>query len=370
MKTAIAMAIIIVISTLFAACNSSKEKGVAVANLNILHGLACNPPVPGYGDQCRIRDRVDLLFRHIEEAGCPDIVTLQEVSTREYIEIEQGVRVGPLYNAVDLIKERLESTDRCPFRYHIIFDHDGVASGQAESSGRGIDEELMLSRYPVQRSEVRLLYSPLALFFSRHVLFARIEHPATPVDVFTTHFASGRDFGDLPCGFQVPGVGGSPFCPEECAVSDTVRECQAKQAASFVRARHTAWNPAILSGDFNARPHTKVYDEFAERGWEDSHLASGNSECDSATGKNCTSGRKERLGDLESPQFNVNARIDYIFVAPARPGAACVGKIQSSLFAALPNPFADDCGPGKEICWVSDHVGNIAKLLCEDRKKP
>lgn len=56
----------------------NQRNHIEVANLNILHGVACDPPVPGDGDQCRVRDRLDLLVQHIAAAGCPDLVTLQE----------------------------------------------------------------------------------------------------------------------------------------------------------------------------------------------------------------------------------------------------------------------------------------------------
>lgn len=39
----------------------NERNHIEVANLNILHGFACDPPVPGDGDQCRVRDRLDLL---------------------------------------------------------------------------------------------------------------------------------------------------------------------------------------------------------------------------------------------------------------------------------------------------------------------
>jgi hypothetical protein len=51
-----------------------KKKSVEVANLNLLHGIDC---VPVRGDQCRLEERIDLLFEHLAAIDCPDIVTLQ-----------------------------------------------------------------------------------------------------------------------------------------------------------------------------------------------------------------------------------------------------------------------------------------------------
>jgi hypothetical protein len=96
---------------------------VTVANLNILHGFACDPPVPADGDQCRVVDRIDLLIQHIAAAGCPDIVTLQEHVTAEFVELGPGVMVGPLTNTVALLEERLPSLqEACGFTYEIVFD--------------------------------------------------------------------------------------------------------------------------------------------------------------------------------------------------------------------------------------------------------
>jgi hypothetical protein len=61
----------------------NQQNHIEVANLNILHGFACDPPRPGEGDQCRVGDRLDLLIQHIIAAGCPDLVTLQENVTAE-----------------------------------------------------------------------------------------------------------------------------------------------------------------------------------------------------------------------------------------------------------------------------------------------
>jgi hypothetical protein len=85
---------------------------VTVANLNILHGFACDAPAPADGDQCRVADRIDLLIQHITAADCPDIVTLQEHVTAEFLELDPGVLVGPLANTVALTEERLPAYKR------------------------------------------------------------------------------------------------------------------------------------------------------------------------------------------------------------------------------------------------------------------
>jgi hypothetical protein len=166
---------------------SRPDRDITVANLNILHGFACDPPVPDDGDQCRVKDRIALLVEHLIATGCPDIVTLQENVTASFVGLTPPVVVGPLKNTVALLRKHLSVLEQaCGFRYQVVFDPEGATDFPAEL-GRGMDEELILTRYPVLHAEVFSLYSPLAPFFFRHVLFARIAHEIEPVDVFTTH---------------------------------------------------------------------------------------------------------------------------------------------------------------------------------------
>jgi endonuclease/exonuclease/phosphatase family metal-dependent hydrolase len=356
----------------------NKKKTIEVVNLNILHGFACDPPMPGEGDQCRVRDRIDLLVKHLVAAGCPDIVTLQEHVTEPFVGLVPPVVVGPLDNTVALLQNQLPDLEGiCGFRYELVFDPEGATSPPA-ALGRGIDEELILTRYPVLHAEVLPLYSPLAPFFFRHVLFARLDHAVEPIDVFTTHLAADSDFGLLPCGVNVlPPPLESPLCPAECVASvDTVRECETKQLVHFVETQHDIPGPAIVAGDFNAVPGSKVYSQVVSQDWVDSHLAAGNPECDPSTGLQCTAGRIDNnLSDLESRDLNQSERIDFIFVVPPEAGSRCPAVIQTSdrpgvtstgLFAAEPNPFTSACGAAPlAICWPSDHSGNALNLSCQ-----
>jgi endonuclease/exonuclease/phosphatase family metal-dependent hydrolase len=359
----------------------NKKKAIEVVNLNILHGFVCDPPFPGDGDQCRVRDRVDLLVEHLIAAGCPDIVTLQENVTQAFVPLVPPVIVGPLINTVALIQDRLPRLETaCGFRYKVVFDPDGLTGS---SDARGIDEELILTRYPtLHHAEVFPLYSPLAPFFFRHVLFARIDHAVEPLDVFTTHLAADSDFGSLPCGINVlPSPLESPACPAECvAFVDTVRECETKQLVDFIEAQHDIPGPAVVTGDFNAAPGSNVYSQVVSRGWIDSHVAGRNPECDPSTGLNCTAGRIDNnLSDLESSDLKQTERIDFIFVVPPQAGSRRPGVVQTSdrpgvtstgLFAAEPNPFTPACGAAPlAICWASDHSGNALNLSCQPSAK-
>jgi len=314
--------------TLLAACSDAPRSDaptVTVADLNFLHGLFCAPDT----DRCRLPDRVDLLFDFIVARGCPDVVTLQEIWPP----------------SVELIEQRLANA--CPFAYQLV-------RGERRTD---VDDEAVLSRYPVALIEQRTLYRNF-----RRVLLTRIEHPTGLLDVYSTHLASGSDGATQPCGDD---------CPAACVAAGAanVRDCQAVQMAEFIEATHDPALVGIVAGDFNQRPGSFVYEQFVGRGWSDVYLAAGNPECDPETGIGCTSGRAdEELAGLESPALDESARIDFIFlIAPTDP-PACASVIVPAgtrLFADEPNPFAPACGPlPAAICWPSDHVGVQLELGC------
>jgi endonuclease/exonuclease/phosphatase family metal-dependent hydrolase len=311
---------------------AAPDDDITVVNLNILHGHqgACRDT--GY---CRLAERVDLLFQWIAAAGCPDLVTLQE-----------GWSI-----AEQLVRER--APDVCPFAYEVV------------TSPRGLDQEMLLSRYPVRGSVTGLLYGGF-----RHYLFARIDHPLAALDVFSTHLAASSDNAQAPCGRT---------CPAVCvaAGAPTLRDCQAVQLAHAASALHCGPGPALITGDFNEVPGSFVYEQFVGRGWSDVYLAAGNPECDPVSGIGCTSGRESDLVELESPVPNVDERIDFVFLVPPQANFACQmtsddaqdgdrDGTATALFAAAPNPFAPSCGATPApICWPSDHVGVVADLNCQ-----
>lgn len=327
---------------LLAACgdsgsNAGGQRDVTVAQLNILHGTSgmCTQMA-----NCRLADRIRLLYELIEGSGCPDVVTLQEVWS----------------GALSLLQDGAGST--CPFTYEV----------RVASARLGPDESVVLSRYPVLSIESQPLFPGF-----RKVVHARIDHPLGPLDVYTTHLASGSDGATVPCTGPAP-------CPAECfaAEAQTRRDCQAVQMAAYIEATRNGATPVVITGDFNAEPGSFVYHQFVDRGWVDVYLASGNPECDPASGRGCTSGREdENLSDLESPVSNEVERIDYIFVIPGARDLPCRNRIDSPrdadgdvtatrLFAAEPNPFETSCGPAPlPICWPSDHEGVELDLNCD-----
>ena len=372
-------------------CSDSSDGGATIApatapvtlvNLNILHGFDCDPPTPGDGNQCRVRERVALLRDHLIEAGCPDVVTLQEIVDQTYVRNSPTERRGPLDSIVDLLEAELPNLAAgCGFTYELVYE-PFLDVGTAQT-----DDELVLSRYPVRQAVTQVLHTALYdvpngyQLFARHLLYVRIGHPTGEVDIYTTHLSSGSDAATNDCNSfyeLLPGLGVGPEvpCPEECDSNDTVRACQAEQLARYVESTRGPNNLALVTGDFNAEPGSSEYRAMTNRGWLDTHLAAGAPECDAGNGTGCSSGRDSSAASLENPALQVNERIDYIFAAlPPEPGEciATTGGYRGSyeisdagLFAAQPNPFTDTCGsPPKPMCWVSDHSGNQARVACQ-----
>jgi len=372
-----------------------RAQTVTIVNLNVFHGIDC---VPIRGEQCRLADRLALLFARLAAQGCPDIVTFQEVLDRTTVETltpdGQLLTLTNLTSVLALIQATLPPLSQvCGFEYNFLYAADLVTPPQAPLF-QGTDEELILSRYPIVEQDLRLLHSalydptnPALRFFARHVLFARIQHPVGLIDVFTTHLAASEDFGDNPCHSQLsfPLFGGVTFdvaCPAECDASATVRVCEARQVVNFVKAHHDVPTPGFLTGDFNAPPSSAEYTEIIQAAsgsqpWIDSHLAVGNPECDSATGIGCTGGRVaiklDGSSELEEPALNVDTRGDFTFVVPPADSSACAGRLLTpagpvtgtGIFAGTPNPFTPSCGPlPLPICWASDHNGTMVNLSC------
>ncbi len=310
------------------ALGACPARDVTLANLNLLHGLGCPP------DACRQSDRINLLFEWVRAAGCPDLVTLQEIWVPMVPQLEAQLATV------------------CPFTYEMVYQQTN-----------SVDDAVLLTRFPAAAVEVVKLFQGF-----RNVLWARLDHPLGPLDVFTTHLAASVDGGNNLCTVD---------CPSECVAAgvSTWRDCQAVQTALLVEARHDVSPPAVVTGDFNAPPDSFVYGQFADRGWVDTYRAAGGPECDASTGVGCTSGRESsNLSELESTAANVVERIDYVFLVPPAVASCAVEALgdadgdgtTTQIFADVPNPFAPSCGPAPDpICWPSDHEGNELDLNCD-----
>lgn len=282
---------------------------VRVVSQNLLHGILC----PADTDNCRRPDRVAVFAAQLAEAGCPDLVSVQEANDE----------------VVDLLRETVP--DICGGAYDIVWDDDD-----------GIDREVVLTTLPVVSSRRLPLAGPL-----RTVYWVRVASDVGLVDLVSTHLASGSD--DQPCT--------ADLCPPPCRPDDLLNTCQARQVVDLIAELAHPDAVIVLGGDLNAGPEEPAIDVIVDAGLVDTHLAAGNPECDPSTGEQCTSGRDdESLDDLTDPSSRQRVRIDYVFVGGDRD---CTVEAPTGLLNA--DPAMD--GPGG-LAFPSDHTGVETTLRC------
>ncbi|MGI8797386.1 MAG: endonuclease/exonuclease/phosphatase family protein [Acidimicrobiia bacterium] len=297
---------------------------LTVVNFNVLHGAIC----PEDSDNCQLPDRMELLGRRLEEAQCPDVVGMQEVSKRVYDEIKRQ----PGVKACD---------------YDVVLPRP-----------KGIDQEVVLTRLPVKSKKVVKLVGRL-----RTASRLELESNLGPVVLVVTHqdgdVRPGEPGADAICNEKV--------CPPPCKPGSPLLACQTTVAADFAADGGGEKAIRILMGDFNVTPASARIQALVADGWVDSHLAAGNPECDE-TGVGCTAGRRDDVvDDMKNPTSRQLERIDLMFVkAPARCAPVFDpdpdGDGDGIGTGVWDDPLTD--GPGGMV-FVSDHSGTSIDLSCE-----
>jgi endonuclease/exonuclease/phosphatase family metal-dependent hydrolase len=299
-------------------------KDLTVVDYNILHGIFC----PADTGNCRAPDRVALFLGQLQDARCPQVVGLQEVS---------GQLAG-------FIKEQLPGV--CGGKYKL-----------AMSVTEGNDKELVFSTLPAARPKVLPLPGGL-----RNATRVELQSELGPVVLVVTHQDGDTTFPA--CRNDIERY----KCPKPCPAGSTFAECQTVLGEGFGDAVGSKRAIRIYMGDFNVPAASPRYRRLIERGWVDSHLAAGNAECNPATGVNCTSGRNDvTLTALQDPTARESERIDFIFLKAPR---SCTPQYDSAtdadgdgtgtgLFAAAPAVN----GPSG-LAWPSDHTAVSMDLSC------
>ena len=304
---------LVLVLVVAAGCSSDEDASpasVRVVSQNILHGIACPPG----SDGCDLPARAALFARQLDEGGCPELVGVQEANEA----------------VVDVLRPEL--ADVCDGRYEVVFDGDA-----------GVDREVVLTTRRVLGMQRIRLAGPL-----RTALWVRVAADVGVVDFVTTHLASESD--DRPCDERL--------CPPPCDAGGSVNTCQAVQVLRFAQRVAHEDGVVVLGGDLNARADEPAVAAARRAGFEDTHLAAGNSECDARTGVQCTSGRADdSLRDLTDPSSRQQERIDYLFVGGRR---SCDTRTPTGLFNDAP---ADPPGAGG-LAFPSDHTGVQATLSC------
>lgn len=278
---------------------------VRLVSQNILHGVGCPPD----SDSCLVGERVSLFMEQLAEAGCPELVSLQEANER----------------IVGLVSGEVGSCG-----YEIVWDDDP-----------GLDREVVLTTLEVIDFQRRTLADRF-----RSAYLVRVASPIGVIDFLTTHLAAGAD--DRDCD---PGL-----CPPPCDPAGSLRTCQARQVLDFAREVTLAGAVTVVGGDLNDAPGSPTLAVFDEAGYVDSHLAAGHGECDPATGSGCTAGREDSsLADMADPSSRQRSRIDYLLYSA--PGRDCSVGEGTGLFNA--EPAAGD------LAFPSDHTAVALTLVCD-----
>ena len=271
---------------------------------NILHGVGCLPD----SDSCRVGERVSLFMGQLAQAGCPELVSLQEANER----------------IVGLVSGEARACG-----YEVVWDGDP-----------GLDREVVLTTLEVVGSRRRVLADRF-----RSAFLVRVASPIGVVDFLTTHLASSDDRA---CN---PGL-----CPPPCDPAGSLRTCQARQVLQLAEDVAVDGGVTVVGGDLNDWAGSPAVALFGDAGFVDSHLAADHSECDPASGTGCTAGREdESLADLSDPSSIQTSRIDYLLYATANRDCS-VGE-GTGLFNAEP--------AAGELAFPSDHTGVALTLVCD-----
>lgn len=294
------------------------EAAVRLAAINVLHGLSC----PEESDFCDAPGRIELLWRQLEEAGCPDLVGLTEI----------GPRQGGLVPAM--------LPELCDGRYQLVWDP--VAQAQE------FDRQMILTTLPVLEDG----YVDLAAFpWGAH--WALVDSAIGPLVFSTTHFASSVN--NPPCDAEI--------CPPACEAGLEAGSCNAIELVDALDAIGDDGTVRVISGDLNQpadHPRIRI---ITDAGYVDAWTLAGLPECDPATGEGCTccvdDGSEWPNGGLRSPAAGHDERIDFILVEGS---ATCQPESVDGSTARLAGAPADP--PHRDLFWPSDHDGVVTTIRC------
>lgn len=305
---------------------------VEVATINVLHGLA--PPISGCAvetDQCNVEARVGILWDLLEtEAGCPEIIALQEIAERWFEVVPE--RIGELCDGT-----------------HVVLTEDlGL-----------FDQEMILTTLPVlDHGRVELAGAPV---WSAH--WAQLDAgEGLTVDVFGTHYASSSF--NPPCSPDAPAT----TCHPDCPAGSDLGDCHPHETLAFLAERAAPGSLQLVVGDLNNGPDEPRIRTLVEAGFVDTHLAAGNAECPDAGGAGCTSGIGSGAGTdldgLDVADTTLRGRIDHVLARPPLGCALVVDAADADGDGTATGPWADQPlpEPVEGLYWASDHAGIQADL--------
>ena len=302
-------------------------KDLTLVSLNVYHGNPLALVGCDAATHCRAAERVELLGRHLEALGCPDLAVLQEVDT--------------------LMEQRLRDLagDLCGGRYEVVIDPQ-------PSLDIGIERHLLLSALPVLSATAFDLHA-----FPWVGLHVKVASEIGEVEIVSVHFASSSSNPSCADG----------SCPAVCPTDADTNLCHAHEVRDRLARLGDPTAVHIVAGDFNAMPDEPTPGVLTDAGFVDAYGAAGNPECGPTNGTGCTGGDRSNA-DLANPRAWLEERIDYVMV---RGAAGCLpvfdtagdhdgDGVGTGAFAHLPLSPASAGGP----VWPSDHAGVALDLHC------
>jgi endonuclease/exonuclease/phosphatase family metal-dependent hydrolase len=292
------------------------ESVVDVATLNVLHGLFC----PEETDYCHAPDRMTMMADELERIGCPELVGLQEVSSRQE----------------ELFEGALAKV--CDGAYRV-----------ASAPTNELDVAVVLTSLDIVDQGVLDIAN-----FPWEAYWVRVSTSEGPVDFLTTHFASSSN--NPPCD--------ATRCPTICADGIETNECHAVEVVDHFDQVAQPAAITVVAGDLNARHDDPTLATFTDAGFEDAWLSAGRPQCDPEGNDDeraaCTAGRprpENALDGLDVDTGRYESRIDYVLVRGDGDCEPEVGAIEVFAREPLAEPF-------EGLYWPSDHAGVVAALGC------
>lgn len=298
-----------------------------VVAVNQLHGLFC----PEDTDACDAPARLELLWRHVEAARCPDVVGLAEIGPRQQ----------------ELVPARLE--ELCDGAYTLLWD--------PAAQGEPFDQEMILTTVQVlDDAYVELSNLP----WSGH--WVQLDTEIGVVDLVMTHQASSSN--NPPCTPEI--------CSPACRPEEETGTCHSRELVRFLDEHGARAGIQIVAGDLNRPATDPRIGVYRDAGFEDSTIAAGAGECDPATGRGCTccigsDAEPWDGGGLTDASLRRDERIDFVLVRDRAGCAVGYDPPDDADGDGLgTGPFAAEIAdpPVRGVLWPSDHAGVAADLSC------
>jgi hypothetical protein len=306
---------------------SSSTDDLTIIDLNMLHGLPLDGACPAETASCQAAARMGILWEEIEAAGCPDVITLQEVGPAQLELLPQ--RIGEL----------------C----------DGVYTIVSEPVGLPVEVEIITSLPVLDHDGWRMSGINWA------AQWAKLDASFGPVEIVTAHFQSSAD--PFACDAS------EDYCADLCPPGGHPGDCHPLEVLDAFEQHGDPGDLQIVTGDLNKPFDDPRIQTLVDAGFVDTWTLAGNPECDPATGEGCTcciDGDPPLVG-LDQPDQVFDERIDFVLArVPAScdlnadsPDDADGDGIATGHFANEPRPE-----PIEGVVWPSDHSGVQSDLSC------